>query len=273
LTPPGETAYRSSTMNDCCPPDPALPDPLPSGDEADQVVARLARGLAHPVRVRILRLLAASDRCQCGQIVAAFDLAQSTVSQHLKILREAGLVRGEIEGPATCYCLSEAGLALLRRLLDGLDDESRTAGPRARPRSILVLCTGNSARSQMAQCLLGRHLGDGVEVYSAGTEPAERIHPLTIEVLEEVGFDLEGRVPIDCREYLGSLDVHTLITVCEAAAKSCPAVWPGVYERLQWPFEDPAAFVGTEAEQLARFREIRDAIDARARQYARSHTG
>jgi arsenate reductase len=143
----------------------------------------------------------------------------------------------------------------------------------AKPRSILVLCTGNSARSQMTQAFLGRYLGDGVEVHSAGTEPAERIHPLTVEVMKEVGFDLEGRVPVDCRDYLGTVEVHTLVIVCDGAAKSCPAVWPGVFERHQWPFEDPAAFEGTDAEKLAKFREVRDAIDARARQYAGEHGG
>jgi arsenate reductase len=125
----------------------------------------------------------------------------------------------------------------------------------------------------MTQAFLGRYLGDGVAVYSAGTEPADAVHPLTVEVMKEAGFDLSERVPVDYREYLGKLEVHTLVIVCDAAAKSCPSVWPGVFERHQWPFEDPAVFEGTDAEKLAKFRQVRDAIDVTARRYAGEHGG
>ncbi len=143
----------------------------------------------------------------------------------------------------------------------------------ARPRSILVLCTGNSARSQMAQSYLGRHLGDRVRVYSAGTEPASQVHPMARTVLEEAGFDIGDRRPTHYSEYLGHLDVHTLVTVCDGAATSCPSVWPGLVERLAWPFDDPAAFEGSEAEQLGKFRSIRDAIEMKSKEYAKQQLG
>jgi arsenate reductase len=128
---------------------------------------------------------------------------------------------------------------------------------------VLVLCTGNSARSQMAEAFLRKHGGDRFPVYSAGTEPAAEVNPLTVEVMRERGLDLSGRRPEHLRRYLGTVPVHTVIIVCDGAAKSCPAVWPGAQRRLLWPFEDPAAFEGTEEERLGKFREVRDAIEAR----------
>lgn len=128
---------------------------------------------------------------------------------------------------------------------------------------VLVLCTGNSARSQMAEAFLRLHGGDRFPAYSAGTEPAAAVHPLTVKAMQERGVDLSGNKPKHLREYLGTLPIHTVIIVCDGAAQSCPAVWPGAQRRLLWPFEDPAAAEGGEAERLEKFREVRDAIEAR----------
>ena len=87
------------------------------GDLADGELAELARAVAHPARVKILRLLARRGQCVCGEIVRELPLAQSTVSQHLKILKEAGLVRGEVDGPRVCYCLSPRALRRLKALV------------------------------------------------------------------------------------------------------------------------------------------------------------
>jgi arsenate reductase (thioredoxin) len=134
-------------------------------------------------------------------------------------------------------------------------------------RGLIVLCTGNSCRSQMAEAFLRHYAGDRHDVYSAGTEPAARIHPLTVQVMEEAGFQLSGQRPKGISEYLGRVSIHTAIIVCDGAARSCPAVWPGMMERLLWPFEDPAAFAGTDEQTLAKFREVRDAIEARVREW------
>jgi ArsR family transcriptional regulator len=83
-------------------------------------VAELAWAVAHPARVRLLRLLIARASCVCGELVEQMDLAQSTVSQHLKILKEAGLVQGEVDGPKVCYCVNPAGLARLKDLVAAL---------------------------------------------------------------------------------------------------------------------------------------------------------
>ena len=128
---------------------------------------------------------------------------------------------------------------------------------------IVVLCTGNSCRSQMAEGFLRHHAGDRFEVYSAGTEPAESVHPLSVEVMRERGIDISEQEPEHLRQYLGKVPIHTAIIVCDGANKTCPAVWPGAHERLFWPFEDPAAFAGSREESLAKFRQIRDRIEAR----------
>jgi DNA-binding transcriptional ArsR family regulator len=120
--------YRRSTMKReaqsttaCCPPSDASPDLRPvEGAEADAELAALAKALGHSARVRILRLLVRRESCICGDIVEELALAQSTVSQHLKVLREVGLIRGEIEGPRTCYCVEPRGLRRLRALVGGL---------------------------------------------------------------------------------------------------------------------------------------------------------
>lgn len=85
----------------------------PTSPEADEMLALRLRALAHPARLAIVRALAQTDRCQCGQIVRGLNLAQSTVSQHLKVLKEAGLITGTIEGPRSCYCLDRQTVAAL----------------------------------------------------------------------------------------------------------------------------------------------------------------
>lgn len=100
----------------CCPP----PPPIDPGEDPDGALARLAKALGHPARVKILRFLLERDDCMVGAIVEELPLAQSTVSQHLKILREAGLIYGEMDGPRICYCADRARIEQLRRLLEGL---------------------------------------------------------------------------------------------------------------------------------------------------------
>jgi len=90
------------------------------GDAADEELAAFARAVGHPARVRILRLLARRSECVCGEIVEEVGLAQSTVSQHLKVLKDVGLIRGEIDGPRTCYCVEPRALRRLKALVGGL---------------------------------------------------------------------------------------------------------------------------------------------------------
>jgi arsenate reductase len=130
--------------------------------------------------------------------------------------------------------------------------------------TVLFLCTGNSARSQMAEALLRHYADDNFAVHSAGTMPTG-LNPLTKQVMAEMGIGLEGHRSKHVREYLGRLPVRIVIIVCREAERACPCAWPGVFTRLFWDFQDPAACRGTEAERLALFRKVRDQIDQQIR--------
>jgi ArsR family transcriptional regulator len=113
LTATGRSGYRKKTMKlaaratePCCPPAEEQPDRRPvEGDAADEELATLAKALGHPARVKIVRILLRKNACICGDIVDELPLAQSTVSQHLKVLKDAGLIRGDVDGPRVCYCI------------------------------------------------------------------------------------------------------------------------------------------------------------------------
>jgi arsenate reductase len=124
---------------------------------------------------------------------------------------------------------------------------------------LLFLCTGNSARSQMAEAILRRQAGDRFEVFSAGLEP-KGINPLTVKVLEEKGYDLTGQYSKSLDEYMGKAQFDYLITVCGNAEERCP-FFPGMGTRLHWPFDDPAVVEGNDADKLKAFRNTRDAIE------------
>ena len=130
--------------------------------------------------------------------------------------------------------------------------------------SVLFLCTGNSARSQMAEGILRHLAGDRFEVASAGTEPSA-VNPFAIAVMREVGIDISGHRSKSVAGFLGRHFTY-LITVCDGARERCP-IFPGISQRLHWPLRDPAAARGSEAERVAVFRQVRDEIDARVREF------
>ena len=112
---------RPTSEAACCPPAKEGPDLRPvEGPEADQELAEFAKALGHPARIQILRMLVRKDACICGEIVEELPLAQSTVSQHLKVLKECGLIRGEVDGPRTCYCIEPRALRRLKALVGSL---------------------------------------------------------------------------------------------------------------------------------------------------------
>lgn len=124
--------------------------------------------------------------------------------------------------------------------------------------TVLVLCTGNSCRSHLAEGILRAVAGDFLDVVSAGSKPAGYVHPLAIKVMEEIQIDLSGHTSKHMNEFV-SRSVETVITVCGHADQACP-IFPGQVNRHHWPFEDPARATGTEEEQLAVFRRIRNEI-------------
>ena len=126
---------------------------------------------------------------------------------------------------------------------------------------VLILCTGNSCRSHMAEGILRAAAGDFLEVHSAGSKPAGYVHPLAIRAMAEIGIDLHGHRSKSMNEFLEQ-NIETVITVCGKADQVCPA-YPGQVNRLHWPFDDPAHATGTEEEQLSVFRRVRDEIRAK----------
>jgi arsenate reductase len=125
---------------------------------------------------------------------------------------------------------------------------------------LLVLCTGNSARSQMAEGLFRQALGPGWEISSAGTKPGF-VRPEAIAALREIGIDISQHRSKSVEEFLGG-DFRYVVTVCDNAKENCP-VFPARTQRIHWSFEDPAAVEGSEEVRIAAFRRIRDQIAAR----------
>ena len=133
------------------------------------------------------------------------------------------------------------------------------------PIRVLFVCTGNSARSLMAEALLRRHGGDRFEVFSAGTEP-RGVNPLTLRVLHEAGMDASTARSKSVSEFLGQ-PFDYVVTVCDQARQACP-VFPGSHESLHWGYEDPAAATGTDEERLVVFRRVFTALGERVQQFA-----
>lgn len=123
---------------------------------------------------------------------------------------------------------------------------------------VLILCTGNSCRSHLAEGILRAAAGDLIEVASAGSKPAGYVHPKSIEVMKEIGIDISGHTSKHLEEFLNH-PVDTVITVCGNADQSCP-MFPGQLNRFHWGFDDPAHATGTEEEILNEFRRVRDQI-------------
>jgi arsenate reductase len=128
------------------------------------------------------------------------------------------------------------------------------------PIRVLIVCTGNSARSLIAEALLRRKGGTHFEVFSAGTRP-KGIHPLTLQVMAETGIDMSHARSKSVDEFLDQRFDY-VITVCDNARQECP-VFPGVHETLHWGYDDPAAVEGTDEERLAAFRRTATAMAER----------
>ncbi len=134
---------------------------------------------------------------------------------------------------------------------------------------VLFLCTGNSARSQMAEGMMRSLSGDHWDVKSAGIFPSH-VHPLAIRVMEEVGIDISKQESKSLDPFWGQ-DFDYIITLCDYAAMACPA-FPGEGKRIHWSLEDPAAAIGTIEERLAVFRRVRDEIKARLEAFLRAES-
>ena len=215
----------------------------------------------HPLRWRLLTELARTDR-QVRELTGLLGQPQSLVSYHLGQLRAGGLVsarRSSADGRDSYYridlarcreLLAETGLALHRGLAPhpGLGSGPGSGALRVRTR-VLFLCTGNSARSQMAEALLGQLSGGAVEVASAGSRP-KPLHPEAVRVMREHGIDISG-----CRsKHLAEFSRQrfgNVITLCDRVREVCPE-FPGQPQLIHWSIADPAG----EADPRAAFRRV-----------------
>ena len=132
---------------------------------------------------------------------------------------------------------------------------------------VLFLCTGNSARSQMAEALLREYADDQFEVHSAGVEPKGYILPEVLTIMKELNLDMSGYRSKSVSEYLGKLHFSHVITVCGDAEKNCPTVFLNMGKHEHWPFDDPAKFDGSPSEMLIFTRSIRDQIAYRIQEW------
>ncbi|HKO59531.1 MAG TPA: arsenate reductase ArsC [Pyrinomonadaceae bacterium] len=133
----------------------------------------------------------------------------------------------------------------------------------------MILCTGNSARSQMAEGLLRNDAGDRFEVSSAGVEPTQ-VRPLAIKAMNEIGIDISSHRSKSVDEF-NRQNFDYVITVCDNANQQCP-MFPGTTKRIHWSIEDPAAAVGNEEEQLKVFQRVRDELREKLREFAQQTT-
>jgi ArsR family transcriptional regulator, arsenate/arsenite/antimonite-responsive transcriptional repressor / arsenate reductase (thioredoxin) len=215
----------------------------------------------HPVRWRLLTELARTDR-QVRELTGLLGQPQSLVSYHLGQLRAGGLVsarRSSADGRDSYYrieltrcreLLAETGLALHPGLAQhpGLGSSLGSGAPRVRTR-VLFLCTGNSARSQMAEALLGQLAGGAVEAASAGSRP-KPLHPEAVRVMREHGIDISGRRSKHLAEFSGQRFGY-VITLCDRVREVCPE-FPGQPQLIHWSIADPAG----EADPRAAFRRV-----------------
>jgi arsenate reductase len=137
-------------------------------------------------------------------------------------------------------------------------EERKCAGMTESKPRVLILCTGNSCRSHLAEGILRAAAGDFLDVQSAGSKPAGYVHPMAVQVMKEIGIDISGHRSKHMNEFLSG-PVETVITVCGNADQACP-MFPGQVNRHHWGFDDPAHATGTDDEKLAVFRRVRDEI-------------
>ncbi|URN03969.1 metalloregulator ArsR/SmtB family transcription factor [Actinomadura madurae] len=240
-----------------------------SSSQAAPAFVRLA---AHPLRWRLLTALAAGD-LRVRELTALVDAPQNAVSYHLRLLREGGLVaasRSSFDGRDSYYrldldqcaqALADTGAVLHPALRPA---PPPPAGPRRWPRvSVLFACTGNSARSPIAEALLRHHTAGGVTVASAGSRPRPSVHPQAVRVLrEEYGIDIAGRRPRHL-DTLRDQRFDYVITLCDKVREVCPE-FGGDPRRVHWSIGDPAAGPAGRAEHAA-FARAGAVIDARVR--------
>jgi len=237
---------------------------MKSANKKEKELAKFAKALGHPIRLQILQYLTTENICYTGDLVNLLPIAQSTVSQHLKELKNAGLIQGKICPPKVRYCINRENWEKARLLFadfftkENYINKKTFMELKTTPVKILVLCTGNSCRSQMAEAFL-KSFDYEMKVVSAGTEPSSQVHPKAVQVMKEVGIDISDGKPKSVNDFIDE-SFDYVITVCGGAKESCPVFTGDVKHRLHIGFDDPAEVEGSEEFILSEFRRIRDEI-------------
>jgi ArsR family transcriptional regulator, arsenate/arsenite/antimonite-responsive transcriptional repressor / arsenate reductase (thioredoxin) len=213
--------------------------------------------IAHEVRWNLLQLLAESDY-RVQDLVRLLDVPQNLVSYHLRLLREGQVVherRSSADERSSYYSVDLDRLHVLYQsaivgihasLAEGLSREDVPQEAHKKPVAlrVLFLCTENSSLSQMAEALLRHHSHGAIEVCSAGSLPGEEIHPLALELMTRLGFEVQHHYPKYLEAFRGE-HFDYIITVCDQLRETCPT-FPGDPKRIHWSFADPALVEGTE---------------------------
>lgn len=135
--------------------------------------------------------------------------------------------------------------------------------------NVLFLCTGNSARSQMAEAFLRYYANETFNVYSAGLNP-QGINPYTVRIMDEIGIDIRHQTSESVKDYMGKMHFKYVITVCSHADQNCPTPLWAYGIKLHFPFDDPAATIGTDDQIMSKFREVRNQIQAKIQEWLKN---
>lgn len=230
---------------------------------------------SHPIRWSLLTRLARSDY-RVQELVTFVQLPQNLVSYHLRLLRVAHLVherKSSADERAVYYSLDlehfrelylQAGSQLHPALTeDAFETACQPDGIKGLPLRVLFLCTENSARSQMAEALLRQVSHGTIEGFSAGSQPAEQVHPLALQVMERTGIDMSQARPKHFDEFRGQ-HFAAIVTVCDRVREICP-VFPDDPERIHWSFSDPALVKGSEEARTHAFEQTSLQLTSRLR--------
>ncbi|GCE25109.1 ArsR family transcriptional regulator [Dictyobacter alpinus] len=219
--------------------------------------------IAHEVRWNLLQVLAESDY-RVQDLVQLLDLPQNVISYHLRLLRQEHVVkerRSSVDERSSYYSIDlerlhtlyqSAAASLHPALADWIGDEQPEAMGPSKVR-VLFLCTKNSSRSQMAEALLRYHSHGAIEVYSAGSLPAETIHPMALKVLTRIGLDGQQHYP-KYVEAFRQQQFDYIVTLCDQQKETCPT-FPGDPRRIHWSFADPALVEGSEEVRYRAFEQ------------------